>query len=558
MLILGISCYYHDSAACLIKGKKIIAAAEEERFTRKKHETSFPENAIRFCLKYGKTKPSELDCVAYYEKPLLKLERLLMQHIKCFPKSYFAFYKAMPSWITEKLRIQKKIRSCLKGYKGNIFFASHHMSHAASFFLSGFKKSAILTIDGVGEYKTATLGIGENNNIRLIKGIDFPDSLGLLYSAVTAFLGFRANNGEGKVMGLAAYGNPDKYYNAFKKLIKINKDSSFSLNMEYFSFEYKMRMFSRKIRLLLGRPRSKKQRLEKRHMDIAASLQKITEDAVFGILGHLRKITKSENLCYSGGLALNCALNGKILKKTGFKKIFILPAPGDSGSAIGAAALCSVELGGKRPVFETAYLGPEYSKEEIKNSLKKYNLAYKEIDDNKLIKKTARLIYKNKIIAWFNKRMEFGPRALGNRSILANPCNPNMKSIINSRVKFRESFRPFAPVICYESLKEYFLGGHESRYMLHVFKVRPEKAEKIPAVCHVDNTGRVQTIRESQNPRYYRLIKEFQKLSGVPVLLNTSFNVRGEPIVCNPEDAVKCFLRTNIDYLVFEGIIAKK
>ena len=552
MYVLGISCYYHDAAACLIKNNKIIAAAEEERFTRKKHDTSFPLNAINYCLEHADITNNEIDYIGYYEKPLLKFERLLKQHVDNFPKSYWTFYKAMPSWIVDKLRIQKKIRKELK-YKKDIFYIDHHKSHAAScYLLSPFKKSAILTMDGVGEFNSITLGYGSGNDIKIIKEIHFPHSLGLLYSTITTFLGFKANNGEGKIMGLAAYGNPDKYYHKLKKLISVNDNGSFSLNMDYFDFDYKLKMFSKKLVDLLGKNRKPNEKLRQRHMDIAATLQKITEEIVFNILNHLHKITKSINLCYSGGLALNSVLNGKIIANTPFKKIFIQPAAGDSGSALGCAAYVSTKMYKKRPMLENTYLGPRFSLEEVKDILDKNNMKYKEINDNEIIKKTAKLIYQNKIIAWFQGRMEFGPRALGNRSILANPCNPKMKDIINHKVKFRESFRPFAPVVCYENLKEYFEGSYEVPYMLHVFKV---KSKKIPSVTHIDGTGRLQTVKREQNKRYYDLIKEFQKISSVPVLLNTSFNVRGEPIVCTPQNALDCFLSTGIDYLVFENVI---
>ncbi len=561
MYILGLSCFYHDAAACLIKNNKIIAAAEEERFTRKKHDTSFPINAIEYCLKEANITSKELNYIAFYEKPLLKLERLMSQHSEMFPKSYWSFYKAIPSWLTEKLRIQYLIRRKLK-YKSEIFFIDHHKSHAASSYLvSPFKQAAIFTCDGVGEWNTTTLGYGKNNKIKIKKELHFPHSIGLLYSTVTTFLGFRANGGEGKVMGLAAYGNSNKYYKKFRKIIDIKEDGSYFLDMAYFVYHYKLKMFGDKFVQLFGQPRKHDEKLTKKHQDIAAALQKITEEVILKSLNYLYSITKSKNLCYAGGVALNSVINGKILQDTPFKRIFIQPAASDAGSAMGAAlyAYNSILKNKKRFLLKNAYLGPSFSKKEIKTFLNKKNVNYTEFEDDKeLLKKTAQLINKNKIIAWFQGRMEFGPRALGNRSILANPCNQKMKDILNLKVKHREPFRPFAPVITYENMKEYFEGNYEVPYMLHVFKIKRDKIKKIPAAAHVDGSGRLQTIKKHQNKRYYDLIKEFQKLSGVPILLNTSFNVRGEPIVCNPEDALNCMINTGIDYLVFENILVEK
>jgi carbamoyltransferase len=550
MYIIGISCFYHDSAACLLKDGKIVAAAEEERFTRKKHDNSFPINAIKFCLKNQRITIKDIDYVSFYEKPLLKFERVLYQHIYSFPKSWKAFVNTMPSWIAEKLRVQRIIRKKLK-YKGDIFFVKHHMSHASSAFLpSPFEKSAIFTVDGVGEWETLSYGIGEKNNIRLLKKIDFPHSMGLLYSTITTYLGFKANNGEFKVMGLSPYGNLSRknpYYKKLKKVIDIREDGSFSLDISYFDYLSKERMASKKLILLLGeRQRKSDEPLTKKHKDIAAALQLITEEVIIKILNHVHKETKCPNLVMSGGVALNSVINGKILEKTPFKNIWIQPAASDSGNSIGCALYAyNCILNNKRDyVIDNLYLGPEYSDIEIKKILDKKKIPYEKIETGKLIKKTASLIHENKIVALFQGRMEYGPRALGNRSILASPLTPEMKDIINSKVKHREAFRPFAPAVCYEDTEKYFdidLMQKPSRFMLMVCNV---KSKKIPGVTHVNNTARIQVVEKKQNIFYYNLIKEFGKLSSVSVLLNTSFNVRGEPIVCSPEDAVKCFLNT--------------
>lgn len=564
MYIIGISCFYHDSAACLLKDGKIIAAAEEERFTRKKHDNSFPINAIRFCLKNENITIKDIDHISFYEKPLLKFERVLYQHIFSFPKSWKAFVNTLPSWFSEKLRIQKIIRKKLD-YKGDIIFVNHHMSHAASAFLpSGFEKSAIFTIDGVGEFNTTSYGIGEKNNIKILKKIDFPHSIGLLYSTITTYLGFKANNGEFKVMGLSPYGNLTKknpYYHKLLKIIDIKEDGSFSLDLSYFDYIAKEKMPSKKLINLLKSPvRKSKDPLLKKHKDIAAALQMITEEIVINMLNHVHKETKCDNLAMSGGVALNSVLNGKILKKTPFKKLWIQPAASDSGNSIGCALYAyNVVLGkNKRHIMDNAYLGPDFSDEEIKIELDKKNIPYEKLSSDKIVRKTAEFLNKKKIIAWFQGRMEYGPRALGNRSILANPINPDMKHIINSKVKHREAFRPFAPVVCLDDSKKYFdidVNQKPTRFMLMVCDV---KSKKIPAVTHVNNTSRVQVIEQEKNSKYYNLIKQFGKLSGVHVLLNTSFNVRGEPIVCSPKDAINCFLNTGIDYLIIGNYLIDK
>ncbi len=561
LYILGISCYYHDAAACLVKDGISVTAAEEERFTREKHDNSFPTNAIKYCLKEAGINSDQLNYVAFYEKPLLKFERILHTFVKTFPKSFWYFYKAVPSWINEKLRVQKIMKKKIK-YKGRIFYLNHHLSHAASSYLvSPFKESAILTFDGVGEWATATIGHAKGDSIEIIKEIDFPNSLGLFYSTFTAYLGFKVNNDEYKVMGLAAYGKPT-FYEKLRKIIDIREDGSFKLAMSYFDYEHRERMFSKKTIRLLGPSRKKGERITKRHQDIASSIQKITEEIVIKAANHAYKLIKSKNLCFAGGVALNCVANGKILRNTLFKKLFIQPAAGDSGCALGAAFYAYNSILGKprNYVLKNAYFGPEYSNKEIKAFLDNNNIKYEFLEDKKLLSLVAKLIWNNKIIGWFQGRMEFGPRALGNRSILANPCNPKMKDVLNKKVKHREEFRPFAPAVLAEEAHKYFVMWivSESPFMLQTFDVRKEKRKVLPSITHVDGTARIQTVSKKQNPRFYELIREFKKLSRVPVVINTSFNVRGEPIVNTPENAYNCFKNTKIDYLIIGNYIIKK
>ena len=564
MYVLGISCFYHDSAACILKDGKILAAAEEERFTRKKHDTSFPINAINYCLKEAGITGNQLDHVGFYEKPLLKFERLLHQHIEMFPKSFPTFYQALPSWINEKLRLPSLIKKKLK-YKKGVIFVEHHMAHAASSYLvSPFKEAAILTVDGVGEWATTTISHAKGNDITILKQIEFPHSLGLLYSTVTAHLGFSVNNSEYKVMGLSPYGKPT-YYENFKKMIDLKEDGSYSLDMSYFDFHYKKTMPSKKFIKEFGPIRKPEDEVTQHHKDMAATLQKITEEAVFKMLKHLHDITKCDNLCMAGGVALNSVANGKILKNTPFKNIYIQPAAGDHGASIGVAkyiyhTLLNNEM---KEVQETAYLGPGFSTEEIKKFLDDYKINYTTFKhDEELIKKTADLIYKDNVIGWFQGRMEWGPRALGSRSILSNASNPKMQDILNLKVKHREKFRPFAPVVPEEDAKDYFECDEPvpipTDFMLMVYPIKEDKQKLIPAVTHVDGSGRLQTIRKHHNPLYHGVIKEFEKLSKVPILINTSFNIRGEPIVCTPLDAYKCMMGTGIDYLVMDKFLIKR
>jgi len=566
MYILGISCHYHDSSACLVEDGRIIAVAEEERFTRKKHDSSYPINAINFCLHYAKISPKDLSNICFYEKPLLKLNRILCQHMQMAPLSFRSFCSSFNSWLGYKLWIKNKIKSSLN-YNGDIFFIEHHQSHAASsFFPSPFKEAAFLTVDGVGEWATTAYGIGKDDNIQILKEIDFPHSLGLLYSTITAYLGFTVNNSEYKVMGLSPYGNPEIYYEKFRKLVDIKEDGSFRLNMKYFDFHYKMRMPSKKMCELFGGPiREKEGELTQRHKDIAAALQRIYEEILFKMLNHLYKETKTYNLVIAGGCALNSVANGKILSNTPFKDIYIQPAAGDGGNSVGAALFCYHQIlnKNKRNIQNIAYLGPDFDDNHIKNFLESNSISYYKFNDRKeLIRKTAELIYNNNVVGWFQGRMEFGPRALGARSILSNPCNPNMQEILNLKVKHREKFRPFAPVVCEDDALKYFECDNPiplpTDFMLMVYPIKKEYHKKIPAVTHVDGSGRLQTIRRYQNPDYYGLIKEFGRLSDIPILINTSFNIRGEPIVCTPKDAYKCMMGTGIDYLVIGDFLIKR
>ena len=570
MYILGIGCYYHDSSTALLKDGKIVAAAQEERFSRKKHDTSFPINAIIYCLKSQNITIKDIDHIGFYEKPFLKFERILSQHLQMFPLSFKTFLNSMPSWINEKLRIIRKIRKELK-YKKDILFIEHHLSHAAgSFLISPFEKAAILTIDGVGEWTTTTCGIGNENDINLMKEIKFPNSIGLIYSTITAYLGFSVNNSEYKVMGLSSYGDmnksTNKYYKKLKKIIDLKEDGSYKNNMNYFIYHYADKMPSRELCKLLDGPiRKPDEEITKRHKDIAAALQLLTEDIITKILNYVHKITKCDNLILSGGVALNSVYNGRILRDTRFKRIWIQPDPGDGGTSIGTASyIYHSILGNKRNfILKDAYLGPGYSTEEVRNFLDKNKIKYTEIKSEKeLLEKTARLIYKDNVVGWFQGRMEWGPRALGARSILSNPCNKKMKEILNIKVKHREKFRPFAPVVCEDDALKYFDCDipipEPADFMLMVYPIKKQWQKEISAVTHVDGSGRLQTIRRSQNHLYYDLIKQFGKLSRIPILINTSFNIRGEPIVCTPYDAYKCMMGTGIDYLVIDKFLIRR
>ncbi|MBI2191620.1 MAG: carbamoyltransferase [Planctomycetes bacterium] len=555
MNILGISCYYHDSAAALVQDGKLVAAAEEERFNRQKHYFGFPELAIRYCLKEGRIAPGDLDYIAFYEKPLLKFERLFTTFVATWPLSLNTFRLAMPIWLKEKLWLRKRILRSL-GVDKPVLFGEHHLSHAASAFLvSPFTEAAILTLDGVGEWSTTTFGYGRGTEITLEKEIRFPHSLGLFYSALTAYLGFRVNDAEWKVMGLAPYGKPT-LVDRISELIEVKRDGSFRLKLEYFSYFYHSSMpFNRRFEEHMGQPRRPPGDDEPSpfYKDVAHSGQKVTEGVIVTMAQALHERYHLDHLCIAGGVGLNSVANWRILQRTPFKDIFIQPAAGDDGAAVGVAYYIYNTLLARPRIYTMtdAYLGPQFSDEEIEAFLAQRGVRHEVLARQAMLERAAREIAGNKVLGWFQGRMEFGPRALGARSILANPMNPVMKDVINAKIKFRERFRPFAPSVLREKANEYFdLGEVDSPYMLLIPDVRPEKRSLIPAVTHEDGTGRVQTVTRSAHPLFYELICEFEKLTGCPVVLNTSFNVRGEPIVCTPEDAYNCFMKTGMDVLV--------
>ena len=592
MHILGISCFYHDAAAALLRDGMLVAAAEEERFSRKKHDFGFPEKAIDFCLRKGGITPAELDYVVFYEKPLPKFERILMTTLSTFPQSWRTFTEAMVAWFTEKLWIKSRIVEKLGLPDDRVLFVEHHLSHAASaFFCSPFEEAAIITVDGVGEWTTTTIGEGKaswdgqgENSLRLHKEVRFPHSLGLLYSAFTAFLGFKVNNGEYKVMGMAPYGQP-RYVDKVHKLIDVRDDGSFSLNMDYFSYHYSpSRTFNGRFEELFGPPRDPsadfvtpsmkaaasagRDELERNqyYADVAASIQWVTEDVLLKMARHAYEETGLKKLCMAGGVALNSVANGRILRETPFEELYVQPAAGDSGGAVGAALYVYHVLLGqpRRFVMEHAYWGEEYSAAEVKEFLDAKGVHYQHFDDDeKLTDWVVDSLAQGKVVGWFQGRFEWGPRALGNRSILADPRSEKMKDIVNRKIKFREPFRPFAPVVLEEKTEEFFelpdaSRHYPARFMLMVMPVKEEKRSVIPAVTHVGGTGRLQTIRRELNPRYYRLIEKFEERTGVPVLLNTSFNRRGEPIVNSPADAWNTFMGSGIDTLVIENFVVTK
>ncbi len=560
MYILGISCFYHDSAACLLKDGKVLSAAQEERFTRKKHDFSFPVHSIRYCLKEAGITISNVSYIGFYEKPFIKFERILTTYVATFPRSFPSFLKAIPLWLHEKLWIPQIIKKELD-YKGQILYIDHHLCHAASSFLvSPFEEAAILTLDGVGEWETAAYGMGRGGKIELYKNLHFPYSLGLLYSAFTYYLGFKVNSAEYKVMGLAPYGKAVYYDLIMDNLLKVKEDGSFMMNMKYFAYDYGLTMTNRNFHKLFGRPpRTPESQLENFHEDVAASLQKATEEIILRMVRHLYAETKMKNLCLAGGVALNCVANGRIIRETPFENIYIQPASGDAGGAVGVAVyIHNALLGNKRNyVMEHAFLGPEYSNDEIRKYLKENDIEYSEYSPGEVARETARLINAQKVIGYFQGRMEFGPRALGARSILADPRNRDAKNIVNSKIKFREEFRPFAPTVLEEKCSDYFDLKTPSPFMLLVAQVRSDK-RFMPSITHVDGSARIQTIRRQDNPLYYSVIEEFYKMSGCPVVLNTSFNLRGEPLVMTPHDAYLCFMRSGLDYLVMGNFVLDK
>ncbi|HSD64619.1 MAG TPA: carbamoyltransferase [Ignavibacteriaceae bacterium] len=586
MYILGISAFYHDSAAALIKDGEVIAAAQEERFTRKKHDFNFPSKAVEFCLKYAGINSKDLGIVAFYDKPFLKFERLLETYLAYAPVGIKSFIKAMPLWVKEKLWMKEMIKDKL-GYEGKIIFPEHHESHAASaFFPSPFNEAAILTMDGVGEWTTSSYGMGIGNNVELLADIKFPHSLGLLYSAFTYYTGFKVNSGEYKVMGLAPYGEPKYKDLILTELMDVREDGSFRMNMDYFNYCAGLTMTNKKFHKLFGGPpRKPESALTQKEMDLARSVQDVTEEIVLKMGNHVHKETGMKNICLAGGVALNCVANGRLLREGPFEEIWIQPAAGDAGGALGAALIGWYQyLGNPREpkpgkdAQKGSYLGPEFSDEELKEYFEDNKIRFTKLETDDLIDKVASLLAQEKVIGWFEGRMEFGPRALGARSIIGDARSSKMQSVMNLKIKFRESFRPFAPVVLFEKLSDYFEIDRESPYMLLVADVKKERRKNmseeeqklfgiqklniirsdIPAVTHIDYSARLQTVHKDTNPLFHKLISKFEENYGCAVLINTSFNVRGEPIVCTPADAYKCFMRTNMDYLVMGNYLLNK
>ena len=566
MYNLGISCYYHDSAAAILKDGHVIAAVEEERFSRKKFDDGFPNIAIDWCLQEAGIRPEQIDSVAFYDKPILKFDRLLDNYLTVAPRGLYSFLDIIPRWLHKRLWIKDDIKKHLKGFRGEIIFPEHHMSHAAhAFYTSPFKECAILTIDGVGEWTTTSFGTAQNNSIKLTDDIRWPHSVGLLYSAFTYFLGFKVNEGEYKLMGLSAYGKPKYYDLIMKELIDVKDDGSIHLNMKYFAFTYDKVMTNDKFSELFGiTPRGKNEKTEQIHYDIAASAQKVLEDVILKMANYIHKKTQMKNLCFGGGVALNGVANYNLLKNGPFENIHIPPSPGDGGSAVGCAQyLYYIHNKNKRTVEQNSeriknnvYVGPSFSNDVIKSFLEENNIDYEYLQREQLLQNTAKLISDGSIVGWYQGKMEWGPRALGNRSILADPRDAKMKDILNEKIKHRESFRPFAPSILEEYVFEYFDIDITSPYMLFVAPVK--KPEKIPAVTHVDGTGRLQTVSKQSNPLYYDLINEFYKITNIPVIINTSMNVMGEPIVNTPEQAYNMIKKTDMDYIVMGNHLVSK
>lgn len=586
MNILGISAFYHDSAACLVSDGKILAAAQEERFTRKKHDPDFPKNAAAYCLKSQGLTIKDIDYVAFYDKPILKFERLLETYLATAPSGFTSYARAMPLWLKHKLWIPDTIKTEL-GYDGEVLFTEHHQSHAGSaFYPSPYQEAAILTIDGVGEWTTNSLGVGKGNKFSLIQEIKFPHSIGLLYSAFTYFTGFKVNSGEYKVMGLAPYGEPRYVQQIYDNLIDLKDDGSYHLNLKYFNYMSGLTMTNDEFAKLFDGPRRKPESpLTQREMDLARSIQVVVEECMLRQARFLHKETGVPNLCMAGGVALNCVGNGRLLREGPYKNIFIQPAAGDAGGALGAA-LCvwygylgNTRLTDEKTDFQKqSLLGPEYTDDEAIADLAQYGAVYKRASGDELFRVTADLLSQEKIIGWFQGRMEFGPRALGGRSIIGDPRSTSMQATMNLKIKFRESFRPFAPAVMREHVTEYFEIDSDSPYMLQVAPVvesrrrkMSEEEEKlfgiaklnvpksdIPAVTHVDYSARIQTVSSTQHPTFYKLLSAFKAKTGCPVLVNTSFNVRGEPIVCTPAEAYACFMRTNMDVLVVGNLVMLK
>lgn len=593
-VIIGISAYYHDSAAALIRDGEIIAAAQEERFTRKKHDSKFPSNAIEYCLKEANVSFSDVSEVVFYDKPLVKFERLLETYLSYAPRGLLSFFAAMPIWIKEKLFLKSTLKKEFQKLSGpgkpipKLLFTEHHQAHAAStFFVSPFQKAAVLCMDGVGEWATSSVWLGEGNSLKPLWQIDFPHSLGLLYSAFTYYTGFKVNSGEYKVMGLAPYGEPKYKDLIYKYLIDVKEDGTFRLNMKYFNYAVGLTMTNSKFHKLFGAPpRKAESTLTQREMDLARSVQEVTEEVMIKICRTIQKETKTDYLCMAGGVALNCVANGKILEQGIFKEIFIQPAAGDAGGGLGAALSAWYEYNNNPRVpakdltgsIKGSYLGPQYSRDEILQTLTEQNAKYEELNDDTISTRLADVLADGAVVGYFQGRMEFGPRALGARSIIGDPRNSKMQSTMNLKIKYRESFRPFAPAVLAEKVKDYFEIDSPSPYMLIVAPVNKNhriamtaEQEKLfgieklnvprstlPAITHVDYSARIQTVHESTNPKFYNLLKAFDAKTKCAVLVNTSFNVRGEPIVNTPEDAYRCFMRTEMDYLVLENILLSK
>jgi len=566
MYTLGISCYYHDSAAAILKDGKVIAAVEEERFSRKKFDDGFPKQAINWCLKESGISSENIDSVAFYDKPVLKFERLLDNYIAVAPRGLYSFLDVIPKWLHKRLWVKDDISKHLKGFNGKIIFPEHHVSHAAhAFFTSAFDEAAILTVDGVGEWSTASFGTAHDTTIKLTNDIRWPHSVGLFYSAFTYFLGFKVNEGEYKLMGLSAYGKPKYYDLIMENLVDVKNDGSIQLNMKYFSFTYDKVMTNQKFSDLFGiPPRKEDSKVEQIHYDIAASAQLVLEDILLKIVNHIHKKTGMTNLCFGGGVALNGVANYRILKEGPFENLHVPPSPGDGGSAVGCAQYLyychnknkrMIEDGVER-IKNNIFVGPSHSNDEIKSFLDINKIDYKFLETNSLLQTVAKLIVEGNVVGWYQGKMEWGPRALGNRSIIADPRNVKMKDVLNEKIKHRESFRPFAPCVLEEYASEYFDVDVPSPYMLLVAPVK--KPEKIPAVTHVDGTARLQTVSKDINLLFYNLITEFYKMTGIPVLINTSMNVRGEPIVNTPEQAHNMIIKTDMDYIVMGDYIIKK
>ena len=586
MYILGISAYYHDSAASIIKDGVIIAAAQEERFTRIKHDHSFPSNAIHYCLKEADIDYEKLAYVAFYDKPFLKFERILETYLEYAPIGIKSFLKSMPLWIKKKIWIKELIKNELN-YSGDIIFPEHHESHAASaFFPSPFKEAAFITMDGVGEWATSSFGIGKENKIELLADIQFPHSLGLLYSAFTYYSGFRVNSGEYKIMGLAPYGKAKYKDLIYEHLIDVKEDGSFKMNMDYFNYCAGLKMTSKKFNELFGGPPRKPETiLTQKEMDLACSVQEVIEEIVLKIAKYVKKQTGMKYLCLAGGVALNCVSNGKLLRTKLFDDIWIQPAAGDAGGAVGCALFSWYQYldnqrkaDNKTDYMQGSYLGPEYSNSSIESFLKKNNCSFQVLKDKELSEKTADLIANQKVIGWFQGRMEFGPRALGSRTIIGDARSSKMQKTINQKIKYRESFRPFAPSIRLENISDYFEIDRESPYMLLVANIRKDKQikisskedsyigleklnvlrSKVPAITHVDYSARIQSVNRKTNSRYHDMLTKFNDKYGCPIIVNTSFNIRGEPIVCTPQDAYLCFMRTEMDYLIIGNYLLRK